>query len=189
MKKSSKKNHYVDNKLLTETLSAYIKEKETNQNLSLNKFKGGEYIGQCILDICYNLANKTNFIGYTFKEEMIEDAIENCVKAAINFKPEISTNAFGYFTQVAFHAFVRRIKIEARHREKFLRVLSDDEQISELMDQHFDGNTDTPVDSRQFIESIHSLLAENNQLIEFVQPTIKQKEKQRIISVFDDFLG
>lgn len=69
------------------TLSAYIKEKETNQNLSLNKFKGGEYIGQCILDICYNLANKYNFIGYTFKEEMIEDAVENCVKAAINFKP------------------------------------------------------------------------------------------------------
>lgn len=190
MKKSSKKNHYVDNKLFTETLSAYIKEKETNQNLSLNKFKGGEYIGQCILDICYNLANKYNFIGYTFKEEMIEDAVENCVKAVINFKPEIPTNnAFGYFTLIAYRAFLRRIKKEARHQEKFLRVLSDDDQISELMDQHFDGNTDIPVDSRHFIESIHALLAENNQLIEFVQPTIKQKEKQRIISVFDDFMG
>lgn len=181
-----KANHYVDNKLLTRTLSRYIEERKEDDTLTLKQFDGGEYIGKCIIDICNNLAHKTNFIGYTFKDEMIEDGIENCVKAAKNFDPELSNNAFGYFTQVSFHAFVRRIKKEAKHREKFLRILSDSDSLNEIIDSQFDGN-DSSIDAQHFVDNIHSLLVENEQLLEINQPQIRRR-KQKVSSIFDEFL-
>ena len=36
---------------------------------------------------------------------------------APNFNPEKSKNPFSYFTTIAFHAFINRIKKEKKHRE------------------------------------------------------------------------
>ena len=76
-------------------------------------------IGIALMDICINLAKLPNFSGYTFKEDMIMDAVENCVKAIQNFNFDAETktgfpNAFGYFTTIAFRAMVRRIVKEKK---------------------------------------------------------------------------
>ena len=53
-----------------------------------------EYIGECFVKIDNHLAYKSNFVNYTFREEMILDGIENCITYIDNFNPEKSKNPF-----------------------------------------------------------------------------------------------
>ena len=73
-----------------------------------------EDIGKCFMMIATKLATKANFSGYTYKDEMICDALENCVVAVHSFNPEKSSNPFSYFTQVIYFAFLRRIAKEKK---------------------------------------------------------------------------
>jgi len=60
---------------------------------------------------------------------MVMDGVENCVKAVGNYNPKAKTrggapNAFGYFTQIIYFAFLRRIAKEKRQQEIKERVIS-----------------------------------------------------------------
>ena len=72
------------------------------------------YIGQCIYQIATRLASKPNFSGYSYKDEMISDGLENAVQALGNFDPQKSSNPFAYFTQIIWYAFLRRIDKEKK---------------------------------------------------------------------------
>lgn len=76
-----------------------------------------DYIGECIQSMAYRLATKPNFSNYSFKEDMIMDGIENCLRYIENFDPTkyAVPNAFAYFTQIIFYAFLRRIAKEKKH--------------------------------------------------------------------------
>ena len=69
--------------------------------------------------IAYGLGNKSNFINYTYKDEMIGDALVKMYTALQNKKFDIDSdyNPFSYFTTIAFHAFINRIKKEKKHTE------------------------------------------------------------------------
>jgi DNA-directed RNA polymerase specialized sigma24 family protein len=73
-----------------------------------------EYIGECIYKIATRLSTRPNFINYTYRDEMICDAIENCIQYIGNFNPEKSSNAFAYITQICYYAFLRRIQKEKK---------------------------------------------------------------------------
>ena len=75
-----------------------------------------DFIGECILKLCKNLIRKRGFIEFhqTHGDDMIGDAIENCMLYVSSFNPERSKEPFSYFTQVAHWAFVRRIEKERR---------------------------------------------------------------------------
>jgi hypothetical protein len=141
MKKSKTKNkdYYINNKKFYEEISDYTKKFENlldNTEVVLS-----DYLGNCFLKIAQKLATKPNFANYVFKDEMIADAVENCVRAAKNFDIEKSENPFSYFTQVTYFAFIRRIKKEKKelyikfrlteeemlHNEPFNRKYIDDE--------------------------------------------------------------
>ena len=64
--------------------------------------------------IATKLSTKANFSGYTYKDEMICDALENCIVAVHSFNPEKSKNPFAYFTQIIWYAFLRRIEKEKK---------------------------------------------------------------------------
>jgi len=60
---------------------------------------------------------------------MVGDAIVDCVAAVKNFDPEAKTrsgkpNAFGYFTQIAWFAFLRRINTEKKQWAKQSKMKS-----------------------------------------------------------------
>lgn len=74
------------------------------------------YLAECIIKISNNLANKSNFNGYSFRDEMIYDGIENCIKYFDKFNPERSTNPFAYYTQIIYFAYLRRI---AKEKQQF----------------------------------------------------------------------
>ena len=72
------------------------------------------YIGECFLKIATHLSYRPNFINYTYRDEMICDAIENCIQYIGNFNREKSNNAFAYITQICYYAFLRRIQKEKK---------------------------------------------------------------------------
>tara|TARA_B100002019_G_scaffold205204_1_gene177980 strand:+ start:477 stop:1001 length:525 start_codon:yes stop_codon:yes gene_type:complete len=128
MNKNSKKEHYVNNKDFLMALVEYKKEVERTYTEKFGHFPDKsdrakywegkpqvtQYIGECFIKIATHLSYKPNFINYMFREEMISDGVENCIQYVDNFDPNKSTNAFSYFTQIIYFAFLRRIQKEKR---------------------------------------------------------------------------
>ena len=81
------------------------------------------YIGECFVKIANHLAYKSNFVNYTFREEMILDGIENCITYINNFDPAKSSNPFAYFTQITYYAFLRRIQKEKKQLDAKYRYI------------------------------------------------------------------
>jgi hypothetical protein len=86
------------------------------------------YIAECFLRISEGLSHKSNFIRYTYREEMVMDAVENCLKAIHNYDLSTATrtgrpNAFAYFTQISWYAFLRRIAKEKKQQDIKLSYL------------------------------------------------------------------
>lgn len=112
-------NHYVDNKKLYAEMIKYINSVNEAKSKNLPKDQWpviNSYIGSVILKIAIGLSNRPNFIGYTFKDEMIGDGVENCLMYLHNFNPDKSKNPFAYITQIMFFAFVRRIQKEQKQQ-------------------------------------------------------------------------
>lgn len=86
------------------------------------------YIGMCISLIANKLSTNRNFIAYTYREEMIGDAIENCLRYIHNFNPDKSNNPFSYFTQIMYYAFLRRI--EKEKKQSYIKYKSMENSIA-----------------------------------------------------------
>ena len=134
-----KKNHYIDNKEFFKHMCEWKKALIEAENAGEPKAPISNYIGKCFIDIAEHLAQKPNFTNYPYKDEMINDSIENCIMYAHNFNPEKSTNPFAYFTQITYYAFIRRIQKEKRQMEtKFKYIKSLD--IDSILEQSADGS-------------------------------------------------
>jgi hypothetical protein len=106
--------HYVNN---AELLKAIIEHRKSLKHAKKNKLQPpevNEYVGTCFLKIAEHLSRKPNFMAYTFREDMISDAVENCIQYVNNFNPAKSKNPFSYFTQIIYFAFLRRISKEKK---------------------------------------------------------------------------
>ncbi len=121
--------HYVNNKEFSQAVVDYctiLKEAKINeQTLPIVP----DYIASCFLKISEGLSHKSNFIRYTYREEMVMDAVENCLKAIENYDIAAATrtgnpNAFAYFTQISWYAFLRRIAKEKKQQDVKLKFLS-----------------------------------------------------------------
>jgi len=114
-KKDPKKaEHYVNNKEFTAAVSEFNIACKLAEEKGKSKPQMTEYIGECIYKIATRLSTRPNFINYTYRDEMICDAIENCIQYIGNFNPEKSSNAFAYITQICYYAFLRRIQKEKK---------------------------------------------------------------------------
>jgi hypothetical protein len=107
--------HYVDNKLFTEAVTEYTLAYRAAKDAGNPSPRISNYVGSCILKIANHLSLKPNFIGYTSREEMIGDGVENCIMYLHNFN-HTKSNAFAYVTQIIFYAFLRRIQKEKKQR-------------------------------------------------------------------------
>ena len=112
--KKNNKDHYVNNKDFLTALVEYKVAVEQCKSEGKPKPQVSRYIGECFIKIATHLSYKPNFINYMFREEMISDGVENCIQYVDNFNPKKSTNAFSYFTQIIYYAFLRRIQKEKR---------------------------------------------------------------------------
>lgn len=98
-----------------EAMLVYHTEYYENLEKGLPPPQASDYIGKCLYQIARNYAKKPNFSGYLHKEEMIADAVLNCMIYLHKFDPTRFKNPFSYFTQVIHNAFLRRIEQEKTH--------------------------------------------------------------------------
>lgn len=108
------KNHYINNKDFLREMIAYRIAVHKAKKSGEKKPKIPNYVAEAFMKIAENLSHKPNFINYTFRDEMVADAIENCVMYVDNFDPSRSSNPFAYFTQISYYAFLRRIQKEKK---------------------------------------------------------------------------
>ena len=117
--KPSERPHYVNNaefsKAVVEHVVACTKARKNHRADPMIS----EYIGSCLLKIAEGLSHKPNFVRYSYREDMVMDAVENCIRAVSNFNVNAGTrtglpNAFAYFTQICYFAFIRRIQKEKK---------------------------------------------------------------------------
>lgn len=143
--------HYVSNKELLPEIEKY---KETYQCLKCGEIiisedkieecpscgseisnKASEVLGGMLLKIASNYANKGNFANYTWKRDMVFEAILTCLKYLNNFDiNRKNPNPFAYITTICHHAFVSHIKKQKKHSKikdtcyKKSYVFTEDEQ-------------------------------------------------------------
>ena len=108
------KNHYINNKDFLKEMIEFRTSVSEAKKLNLPKPQIPRYVAECFMKIAENLSHKPNFLSYTFRDEMVADAIENCVMYVDNFDPAKSSNPFAYFTQITYYAFLRRIQKEKK---------------------------------------------------------------------------
>lgn len=126
--------HYIDNKQFFASIKEWKDEYDSAIKNDETPPRVTEYLGECFVKISNHLAYKSNFVNYTFRDEMILDGIENCLRYADRFNPEKSTNPFAYFTQITYYSFIRRIKKEAKQAETKLRYLQNID-LQQLLDE------------------------------------------------------
>ena len=181
--------HYVNNADFSQAVVDYVTLVEQAKKSKTTIPKVPDYVAQCFLRIAEGLSHKANFIRYTYREEMVMDAVENCLKAISNYNLEAATrtgkpNAFAYFTQISWFAFLRRIAKEKKQQDVKIKYLTqsgienfiDNELGDEASQQVVDAFVDT---LRGRIDKVRSQDAD-------IKEFAKKEKKKRTIKVDSD---
>ena len=128
--KPKEKPHYVNNREFSEAVVAYCTSVQEAKDEGRSTPIVTDYIISCFLKIAEGLSHKANFVRYTYREEMVMDAVENCLKAIENYDIEAATrsgkpNAFAYFTQISWYAFLRRIQKEKKQQDVKMKFIAE----------------------------------------------------------------
>ena len=108
MSKDKKAEYYIKPKEFKAALQKYYDSDNMTNDLAEN-----------IKKIAYGLSYNASFINYSYKDDMIGDALIKMYSALKykKYKFETGSNPFSYFTTIAYHAFINRIKKEKKHHE------------------------------------------------------------------------
>lgn len=181
-KRKRKPIEYVNNKDFHNAIVEYRKSVNKAAKEGKEKPRIPDYIGSCIYKISTKLANKPCFINYSFKEEMISDGIENCILYFHDYNPDYrgedgkkNTNAFAYFTQIVYYAFLRRINKEEKNRYALYK------NFQETITNNFDSgllvdSDDNPILPSQVYDNI-SVFMDKFEKKEAIKKEKRKKKK------------
>lgn len=191
--KAREKPHYVNNKEFSQAVVDYcLHVKEWKDNGGTGRPMIPDYIAQCFLRIAEGLSHKVNFVRYTYREEMVMDAVENCLKAIENYDVEAATrsglpNAFAYFTQISWYAFLRRIQKEKKQQDIKMKFISEADMSDFMAENEGSDNSSSDTNSpfidvlRQRIDVVKEADA---QFKEYQKEN--KKRKRRAVNVDSD---
>ena len=109
------KSHYIEPEVFKKQILDYYKTKVFSDDVADSIYK-----------IANRLAFASNFINYTYREDMVGDAVVRMIEALTTQKFDpLKGNPFSYFTKIAFHAFCNRIKREKRIRDTLTNYQND----------------------------------------------------------------
>ncbi|MEN9921563.1 MAG: Synechococcus phage [Candidatus Parcubacteria bacterium] len=172
------KKHYINNADFCKALIEYKESVEKAKREHSEKPRIPNYIGECFLKIAEGLSHKPNFINYTYRDEMIADGVENCLMYFENFDPTKSNNAFAYFTQIIYYAFLRRIQKEKK--QMYVKYKST-EQFGILDEAEMMGFDDVTVKPFEMYDNI-------SEFIENFEENKKKKKAAKKTKGLEKFL-
>ena len=175
--------HYVNNSEFSQAVVDYVTTVNEASSAEKQRPIVPDYIAQCFLRIAEGLSHKSNFIRYTYREEMVMDGVENCLKAIENYNIEAATrtgkpNAFAYFTQIVWYAFLRRIAKEKKQQEIKLKYLTRSGMENFMVNENGDDMSNQVADAfvntlRDRIEKVRNVDAEVKELV------VQEKKKRK----------
>ena len=186
--KPKDKPHYVNNKEFSQAVMDYAISARAAKEADKSTPTVTNYIATCFMKISEGLSHRPNFVRYTYREEMVMDGVENCLRAINNYKIDTATrtgnpNAFSYFTQICFFAFIRRITKEKKQQEikfRFIEKMGIEDFAAMGMDDAGAQQTMEYVDTlRQRIDKIR---VKDDKIKEFAKEE-KEKEKLELFMV------
>ena len=175
------KPHYVNNREFSYAVVDYVNASNTAKAAGTKNPVVPDYIAICFMKICEGLSHKPNFVRYTYRDEMVMDGVENCLKAIYNYRIDAATrtgkpNAFSYFTQIAYFAFIRRIVKEKKQTDikfKFMEQANIEDFMSSI-------DINNPID-QSFLDTLRekiSRIKETDNAIKSFEKEQKEKKKK-----------
>jgi len=187
--KPKDKPHYVNNAQFSQAVVDYcttVQEAKKNENkLPIVP----DYIATCFLKICEGLSHKANFVRYTYREEMVMDAVENCLKAIENYNIEAATrtgkpNAFAYFTQISWFAFLRRIEKEKKQQDIKMKYM-ERAGVENFLDNEL-GDAQSNQVAAAFVDQLRFRIDEIKDKDKEWKEIVKKERKRRTVKVDSD---
>ncbi len=180
---AKKKPHYINNKEFSLAVVEYVKSVNKAKEKGKQIPKVTDYIATCFIKIAEGLSHRPNFVRYTYREEMVMDGVENCLRAVNNYKIETATrtgnpNAFSYFTQIVYFAFIRRIAKEKKQQDikmRFIEKMGIEDFTALGMDEAGAAETMAYVDTLR--QRMQTVKAKDTAIKEFAK---KEKEKKKL---------
>ena len=190
--KPSERPHYVNNALFSQSVVDHVLSVREAEAAGEKIPQMPRYVAECFLKISEGLSHKSNFVRYTYREEMVMDAVENCLRACKNYNVEAATrkgkpNAFGYFTQIAWYAFLRRIKKEQRQQDVKLNYLAESGLEEFMVDPNEDPQVAKAVQS--FVDNLRRIddVKDNDTKIKDYKKKMVTKRTVRVDSDLSGF--
>tara|TARA_B110000977_G_scaffold131306_1_gene167333 strand:- start:12 stop:590 length:579 start_codon:yes stop_codon:yes gene_type:complete len=178
--KPKEKPHYVNNREFSYAVVDYVKS--VNEAIEKDEVppKVTDYIATCFMKISEGLSHRPNFVRYTYRDEMVMDAVENCLRAIRNYKIETATrtgnpNAFSYFTQICFFAFIRRITKEKKQQDikhRFIERMG----VEDFMDMGMDPQAAS--DTRAYVDQLKGRIDQIKTKDEAVKQFAKEEKAE-----------
>ena len=183
--------HYVNNAQFSQAVVDYVGKLEECRKEEISLPKVPDYIAQCLLRIAEGLSHKANFIRYTYREEMVMDAVENCLKAINNYNLEAATrtgkpDAFAYFTQITWFAFLRRITKEKKQQDIKLKYLTKSgiESFIDVGDEAAAGDV-----ASHFVDTLKDRIQRVRNTDTEIKEFVKKEKRRRRTKIADSDLS
>jgi len=179
--------HYVNNREFSEAVMKYVRESNDARSRGEEPATISNYIGECFLKIAEGLSHKANYINYSYREEMVMDAVENCIKAIMNYDIEKATrtgnpNAFAYFTQISIYAFWRRIAKEKK-QDDIRQLFIEQADVRDFMTESDNAGYSAQGAERGFVD----ILKKRIDKVHYKDAKIKAIKKERV-GALDEFM-
>jgi len=180
--------HYVNNADFSTAVVNYVTVLNEARKQEKTLPVVPDYIAQCFLRIAEGLSHKSNFVRYTYREEMVMDAVENCLKAIENYNLEAATrsgkpNAFSYFTQISWYAFLRRIAKEKKQQDikaKYITQSGIEEFIASTEDKQ------AKQVAQRFVDTLRDRIDKVKEVDDHMKKIVKAERKKRKVVADSD---
>jgi len=120
------------------------------------------------------------------------DAVENCLKAIENYNLEAATrtgrpNAFAYFTQISWYAFLRRIAKEKKQQDIKMKYINQS-GIENFLDNEL-GDAQSATVAQAFVDQLRIRIDEVKLKDSEWKEVVKKQRKRRTVKVDSDLSG
>ena len=111
---------YIDSKEMMQELVHYNNTLKYDEDGEPIEHSGEitEKLGEMFLKLARRYTSKPNFVGYSFRDEMISESVYRMISQIDKFDVHHpSKNPFAYFTQICYHQVLTMINKEKRQTE------------------------------------------------------------------------
>lgn len=97
---------YISNKDFSKALVDYREACFEHDKMGIERPAIPRAIAEAFMLLANGLSLRHNFVRYSYREDMVSEALIVCCRKVTNFDPAVAPNAFGYFNRICWRAFI-----------------------------------------------------------------------------------